>query len=64
MYYGYYLERGFKDTAPNDYYNLGMDSYQVVKYVYRGVEKVEDEATQANLSQIKKSLEGLGFNVN
>lgn len=64
MYYGYYLERGFKDTAPNNYYNLGMDAYQTVKYVYRGVEKVEDEATQANLSQIKKSLEGLGFNVN
>ncbi len=64
MYYGYYLERGFKDTAPNHYYNLGMDAYQTVKYVYRGVEKVEDEATQANLEQIKESLQELGFTIN
>ena len=63
MYYGYYLERGFKDTAPNHYYNLGMDANQVVRFVYRGVGTIEDDSTQANLSQIKKSLEGLGFSL-
>lgn len=63
MYYGYYLERGFKDSD-SPYSNLGTDAYQAVKYVYRGVETVEDDSTQANLSQIKKSLEKLGFTLN
>ena len=63
MYYGYYLERGFKDSN-SSYSNLGTDAYQAIKYVYRGVEKVEDEATQSNLEQIKKSLEELGFTIN
>lgn len=38
-----------------------MDLEQAVKYVYRGAETVEDQATQENLNQIRKSLEALGI---
>lgn len=55
MYYGYLLEYGYKDTN-KAYAELGMDAYQVVKYVYRGAEKVEDISTQENLKQIVKDL--------
>lgn len=58
MYYGYLLEYAYADT--NELYmQLGMDTYQSIKYVYRGVEKVEDNATQENLAQIKESLDGI-----
>lgn len=56
MYYGYLLEYGYKDKN-NDFADLGMDAYQVVKYVYRGAEKVEDISTQENLKQIAKDLD-------
>ena len=36
---------------------LGDNSVKVVKYVYTNVKKIEDESTQANLVQIKKSLD-------
>lgn len=55
MYYGYLLDYAFEDSDP--YAKLGVDTYQVVKYVYRNVETVEDEATQENLKQIKDSLD-------
>ena len=58
MYYGYLLEYGYKDTN-KAYAELGMDAYQVVKYVYRGAEKVEDISTQENLKQIVKDLAGI-----
>ena len=38
MYYGYLLEYGYKNKN-NNYADLGMDAYQVVKYVYRGDRK-------------------------
>ncbi|NRT88719.1 hypothetical protein [Clostridium beijerinckii] len=64
MYYGSLLECAKKDKAKEnqkgiDYaiYSLGEDTVQVVKYVYRKVEKVEDSSTQSNLRQIKKSLD-------
>lgn len=53
MYYGSLLEYS---NQGKDIINLGMDSEQVVKYVYRKVEKLEDQSTQSNLQQIKKSL--------
>ena len=56
MYYGYLLEYGYKNKN-NNYADLGMDAYQVVKYVYRGAEKVEDISTQENLKQIAKDLD-------
>ena len=62
--YGYWLEYAYADDeAARDYAELGMDMEQAVKYVYRGAEKVEDDATQENLGQIKKSLEAIGQNV-
>lgn len=58
MYYGALLEYGCEKDS--DLSNLGMDAKQVVKYVYRGAEKPEDEATQANLRQVKESLKKTG----
>lgn len=41
MYYGYYLEYAYaKNGDTNIYANLGMDSYQSVKDVYRNAETV------------------------
>lgn len=60
MYYGSLLECAKKDKAKEnqkgiDYviYSLGKDTVQVVKYVYRKSDKIEDPATQSNLEQIK-----------
>lgn len=64
IFYGYWLEYAYADDeAARDYAELGMDMEQAVKYVYRGAEKVEDDATQENLGQIKESLEAIGQNV-
>lgn len=64
MFYGFQLDYAFQDDVSNeDYAKLGTDVVQAVKYVYRSVEKVEDDATQLNLEQIKKGLEILGYNV-
>ena len=52
MFYGFWLE-----------YAYDMDMEQAVKYVYRGAEKAEDEATKENLAQIKESLEAIGQTV-
>jgi len=54
MYYGALLEYSNEDKTIKE---LGLDSEQVVKYIYRKVEKVEDSSTQSNLEQIKKSLD-------
>lgn len=56
MYYGYLLEYAFEDSDKN-LANLGQDVYQAIKYVYRGVENIEDEATQENLRQIEENLQ-------
>lgn len=56
MYYGYLLEYAFENTDKN-LAKLGQDVYQAIKYVYRGAESVEDEATQENLRQIEKDLQ-------
>lgn len=62
--YGYWLEYAYQnDEAARDYAELGMDLEQAVKYVYRGAESVEDDATQENLSQIRESLEAIGQTV-
>lgn len=64
MFYGFWLEYAYDgDEGSRDYYNLGMDMEQAVKYVYRGAEKAEDEATKENLAQIKESLEAIGQTV-
>ena len=59
MYYGYLLEYRHQEDSTDYYQNitkLGMDTEQAVKYVYRGVEAVDDDATQENLKQISESL--------
>ena len=64
MFYGFWLDYAYKDDVSNeDYAKSGTDVAQAVKYVYRGAEKVEDDATQLNLEQIKKGLETLGYSV-
>lgn len=64
IFYGFWLEYAYDgDEAARGYYNLGMDMEQAVKYVYRGAEKAEDEATKENLAQIKESLEAIGQTV-
>lgn len=62
--YGYWLEYAYEsDESTRDYAELGMDLEQAVKYVYRGAESVEDDATQENLSQIREALEAIGQTV-
>ena len=56
IYYGYLLEYAFEGSDKN-LAKLGQDVYQAIKYVYRGVENIEDEATQENLRQIEEDLE-------
>lgn len=54
MLCGYYLE--YLDYADR-VTKLGQDVTQAIKYVYRGVESVDDEATQINLDQIWEIIE-------
>lgn len=62
--YGYLLEYAYKDDAATaDYAELGADLVQSVKYVYRGAESVLDDSTRENLTQIRDTLEKLGFQV-
>lgn len=58
MYYGWLMEYAYegKESMLN-YYNVGQDAEQLVKYVYRGNEKPEDEGPQENIQQIKDSIE-------
>lgn len=53
LYYGAMLEYLKHDKDSEE---LGMDTVQVIKYIYRNAEKVEDESTQSNLQQIQRSL--------
>lgn len=43
-----------KDAVKSE---IGMDTVQAVKYVYRGVETVLDDATQENIRQIEEGIE-------
>lgn len=64
MYYGYYLEYAYEENGSSDPYAvLGMNTYQAVKYVYRGAETVDAQSTQENLGQIAESLAALGISV-
>lgn len=64
MYYGYWLEEAYENSGSSDpYVILGMDTYQAVKYVYRGVDSVDAQSTQENLNQIADDLAALGISV-
>lgn len=54
MYYGNLLDYAFDDNDARG--RAGYNLVKSVKYVYRGTEKVEDEATQNNLKKIQKEL--------
>lgn len=60
MYYGYLLDYAYEDDN-DDHSKLGNDAYQAVKYVYRGIEDVEDESTQTNLEEISKDFSALSI---
>ena len=55
---GYYLE--YLDYAER-VTQIGQDVEQAVKYVYRGVETAEDDATKENLAQIKEIIDTSDF---
>lgn len=57
MYYGALLDYKYDDS--NKLSILGMNAVQAVKYVYRGVESVDDEATQHNINSVKETLKEL-----
>lgn len=58
MYNGWLLEYTYDgNESMRDYYNLGMDAEQLVKYVYRGAETKDDQSTQENIKQIEKSIQ-------
>ena len=57
LYYGYLLDYLFQDSDPRS--KLGWDTVAAIKYVYRGHEKVEDEAPQNRLKKIKMDLQRL-----
>ncbi len=54
MYYGRLLDKAFDDKDARS--RLGWHTVKAVKYVYRGNEKVSDDATRINLEKIKKDL--------
>lgn len=58
MYCGFLLQYGYEDGPVGD---LGQNVEQAVKYVYRGVETVDDDATQINLEQIEELLVEAGL---
>lgn len=58
MYYGWLMEYAYEgNQSMINYYNVGQDAEQLVKYVYRGTEKPEDTGPQENIRQIKESIE-------
>lgn len=55
MYYGALMEYGLKESIPT-LSDVGMDTVQAIKYVYRGVETIEHNSTVSNLEQIIKGI--------
>lgn len=58
MYCGFLLQYGYEDGPVGD---LGLDVEQAIKYVYRGYETVDDNATQINLEHIEELLVEAGL---
>lgn len=70
MYYGSFIYKyieensGAKNAADLDNktkaeYEVGWNTVKAIKYVYRGVDKIEDECTQNALKDVKENLEKL-----
>lgn len=58
IYYGRLLECAYKDTN-QDLSDLGWKTIKATKYVYRGVDTIEADATQINLENIGELLDAL-----
>lgn len=57
MYYGWLLEYIYEgDTEKQDYYTLGQDAEQLVKYVYRGADTADGDSTKASMEQIQHTI--------
>lgn len=57
MYYGWLLEYTYEgDTQKQDYYTLGQDAEQLVKYVYRGADTADSDSTKASMEQIQHTI--------
>ncbi len=57
MYYGWLLEYTYEgDTEKQDYYTLGQDAEQLVKYVYRGTDTADSDSTTASMEQIQHTI--------
>lgn len=57
MYYGWLLEYTYEgDTEKQDYYTLGQDAEQLVKYVYRGADTADSDSTKASMEQIQHTI--------
>lgn len=53
IYYGALLQYLYPNIGVGD---LGRDTVKAVKYVYRGEEKAEDDATIKNIEKVKEGL--------
>lgn len=57
MYYGWLLEYTYEgDTEKQDYYTLGQNAEQLVKYVYRGADSTDSDSTKASMEQIQHTI--------
>lgn len=61
IYYGAFLEKNYKDESKDNELakvvrNIGTDTIQMIKYVYRGNETKESESTIENHDQIIKGI--------
>lgn len=60
MYYGWLLEYTYEgNTEKQDYYTLGQDAEQLVKYVYRGADTADSDHSKSNIEQIRKSIDAI-----
>lgn len=57
MYYGWLLEYKYEgDTEKQDYYILGQNAEQLVKYVYRGADTTDSDSTKTSMEQIQHTI--------
>lgn len=57
MYYGWLLEYIYEgNTEKQDYYTLGQDAEQLVKYVYSGADTTDSDSTKASMEQIQHTI--------
>lgn len=54
MYYGALLDYAFDDSDNRSH--IGFTAFKSVKYVYRGLEKINDEGTKKALYKLEKEL--------